>query len=122
MVDTSIIIDILRGYSPALFWIRQQSGILGVSAIVWLEVLEGAQNKVDQKLALDLLKLFYRVPLTYEDGELAIQQLLRVNLSHNVDAFDCLIGVTAFRMNVPLYTRNIKHFKTLLGEQAILPY
>jgi predicted nucleic acid-binding protein len=55
LLDTSIIIDILRGYQPAVDWLSQQSN-LGVTRIVWLEILEGAQNKQSQQKGIALLK------------------------------------------------------------------
>lgn len=122
LVDTSILIDILRAYPPALAWIREQRGTLGVAPIVWLEMLEGAENKADQLSALRLLKQFERITLTDANSEWAIQSLLKFYLSHHVDAFDCLIAASAIRLNLPLYTRNIKHFRPLLGAQAIQPY
>jgi len=35
---------------------------------------------------------------------------------------DCLIAAAAFRLQVPLHTRNLKHFAPLLGELAQEPY
>lgn len=55
LVDTSIIVDILRGYPPAITWFNTQSD-LAVSRAVWLEVLEGVMNSQDQRAALVLLR------------------------------------------------------------------
>lgn len=48
--------------------------------------------------------------------------MLRYTLSHNVDALDCLIASVHPRLNMPLYTRNLKHFAPILGSLARLPY
>lgn len=122
MVDSSIIIDLLRKYPNANRWLAQQNDILGVNLYVWLEVIEGAQNKIDQQRAVKLLNSFDLVDIHAQDVNWAMAQLTRVNLSHNVDSFDCLIAASAQRHNILLYTRNIKHFRPLLGELAKVPY
>ncbi|MBL8163685.1 MAG: PIN domain-containing protein [Anaerolineae bacterium] len=121
LVDTSVVIDLLRGYPPAQAWYLRQTD-LGVSRAVWLEVLEGTQNRHDQRQALKLLKRFYLDEMTEADGVWATDQLLGLSLSHNIDAFDCLIAASSHRLNVTLYTRNLKHFVPLLGGLAQSPY
>jgi predicted nucleic acid-binding protein len=38
-LDTSVIIDIYRGYDPAAQWIRKNRDLkLGITAIAWMEV------------------------------------------------------------------------------------
>lgn len=121
LVDTSVVIDLLRGYPPAQAWYLQQVD-LGVSRAVWLEALEGSQNRQEQRHALKLLKRFYTDEITESDSIWATNQLIRLNLSHNIDAFDCLIAASAHRLNVTLYTRNLKHFVPLIGGLAQQPY
>jgi predicted nucleic acid-binding protein len=91
LVDTSIIVDLLRGYPPAQSWFTQQSDLV-VSRIVWLEVLEGAPNRDAQRVVLNLLRRFQVEEIDPVDGVWATQKLLMLNLSHNIDAFDCLMA------------------------------
>ncbi len=35
---------------------------------------------------------------------------------------DCLIAATSIRLNLPIYTSNLKHFRLLKGVTAITPY
>lgn len=121
LVDSAIMIDILRGYPPAQTWLNRQQR-LEVTHTVWLELAEGAQNKVAQAQALRLLRRFELIEMKSEDLQWAVEKLLVFRLSHNVDAFDCLMASVAARLNIAVYTRNIKHFKPLLGELAIQPY
>jgi predicted nucleic acid-binding protein len=120
-IDTAIVVDILRKYPPALAWANAQKDI-GVTHIVWLEVLEGVLNKFDQQNALRILKRFELVELTVADLSWATDALVRLGLSHNVDAFDCLIASVSYRLQLPLYTINLKHFTPLLGTLAVRPY
>lgn len=39
MLDSSVLIDVLRGYAPAELWLAAQ-GQLGTTRIVWLELIE----------------------------------------------------------------------------------
>lgn len=121
LIDTSVLVDILRGYPPARIWLAQQSNP-GISSMVWIELLQGARDKVAQQRALKLLHNFNRVALTDVDMIWSIEQLLRYNLSYSVGGIDCLIASASFRLQVPLYTTNLKHFTPLLNTLAQKPY
>lgn len=121
LLDTAIVVDVLRRYPPAVAWLGQQ-GQLGISTVVWLEIIEGASDRQAEQNALLLLRRFERVEMTTEDMDWAIRQLLRLHLSHGVDAMDCLIASVSQRMEIPLYTRNLKHFAPLVGDLARQPY
>jgi predicted nucleic acid-binding protein len=54
LLDTSIVVDILRGYAPARSWLAPLSD-LGITSVVWLEVLEGADNRQEEQRAVKLL-------------------------------------------------------------------
>jgi predicted nucleic acid-binding protein len=43
LLDTSVVVDLLRQHPPAEQWLQQQ-GQLGVTRIVWLEIIEGAKT------------------------------------------------------------------------------
>jgi predicted nucleic acid-binding protein len=116
-----VLVDLLRGYPTALSWIEQQSQ-LGVTPMVWLEILEGAVNRQEQQRAIKLLNRFQRLDPQPEDYDWAIRQALALRLSHNVDVMDCLIAACAHRLQLPLFTTNLKHFAALLGPLAHKPY
>jgi predicted nucleic acid-binding protein len=121
LLDTAILVDLIRKYPAAQTWIATQQQP-GVCSVVWMEVLQGAQNKVDQQKALKLLSNFERVDLIASDFDWAIASLLTYGLSHSVGALDCLIASVNHRLQMPLYTRNLKHFTPLLGPLAQSPY
>jgi predicted nucleic acid-binding protein len=122
LVDTSVLVDILRLNQTARHWIAGQQDRLGVTPIVWLEVIQGSDSKLKQNDALALLKRFERIELTSGDYDWAIQQAIRLKLSHNVGGMDCLIASASHRLQIPLYTTNLKHFASLLGALAQKPY
>lgn len=121
LLDTDILIDLLRQYQPAHAWISTQVDI-GVATVVWIELLQGASTKLAQQKAFKLLNIFDRVETEKVDFEWAIQALLKFHTSHNVSGSDALIAAVTYRLQVPLYTRNLKHFTPMLGSLAQKPY
>lgn len=122
LVDTSIIVDLIRGFPDAHRWLSSIQDEVGVTYYVWLEIIQGAANKQKQASALQILADFDLIETTPEDVEWAVQSLIKVKLAHNVDALDSLISATSHRLQIPLYTRNLKHFTPLLGQLAQKPY
>lgn len=122
LLDTSIIIDLIRGFPDAHEWLKASDDTPGITRYVWLEVIQGAFNKQKQTDAITLLSEFQIIALSLEDMEWAVQALIKTRLAYNVDVLDCLIASTAYRLNIPLYTRNLKHFKPLLDNLALKPY
>ncbi len=121
LVDTSVIVDLLRGYPAAQAWYQAQQD-LGVSRAVWLEILEGVQNRKAQADALKLLRRFQIEEIVTADVVWATERLGQLGLSHSVDAFDCMIAGVNQRLQLPLYTRNLKHFVPLIGSLSMRPY
>ncbi len=122
LLDTATVVDFLRDYPPAAEWVANSSQTFGVTKFVWIEIVEGCENKSALNRAIRLVERFELVPITMDDVDWALESLTRLNLSHNIDPFDCLIAATAYRLQIPLYTRNLKHFTPLLGELAQKPY
>lgn len=120
-VDTALVVDYIRGYQPARIWFAEHKDV-AASRAVRLEIGQGFRNKLEQEDALKFFKTLIIVELETNDGRWASEQLTRYFLSHNIGAFDCLIAAPAFRLQAPLYTRNLKHFRPMLGALAIEPY
>lgn len=122
LLDTVVVVDLLRGYAPASQWITSQNLTFGVTRFVWLEVVRGCPNKRVLHGATQLLNRFDLVAIIPEDVDWALDKLTLYTLSHNIDPFDCLIAAVAFRTQTPLYTKNLKHFGPLLGGLVHKPY
>jgi len=121
LLDSVVVVDLLRSHPPAATWLAGQPS-LGVSPVVWLEIIDGAANSQAQERAVKLLRRFELVGMASEDFDWAIRQALKLRLSHNVGPMDCLIASTAHRLGLPLYSRNLKHFVPILGDLAQAPY
>lgn len=94
LIDTNIIVDLLRGYQPAQNWIAAQKQI-GICRIVYMEVVQGATDRKKQREALKLLKRFAMVEHTQSDFIWATRQLTRHSLNYSIDVTDALIAAPA---------------------------
>ncbi len=121
LLDTNIIVDFLRLYTPAQNWYQQQP-TLGITPFVWLEVIEGSQNNLKQRHALKLMKKMTMIYPEKSDYDWAMQQLGSYWLSHHIELLDCLIASVSYRLQIMRVKRNLKHFKPLLGNLAQKPY
>jgi predicted nucleic acid-binding protein len=123
LVDTTILVDILRGHAPAIEWGQpEKRTLLGITPMVWMELIDGSQNKATQAQAIELLTQFEMIYPAQTDIDWAMQQQIQFALSHNVGILDCLIASVTHRLQLPLYTQNLKHFTPLLGSLAQKPY
>lgn len=121
LVDSSIVIDLLRGYPAAKYW-AEEGHIVAISRATWFELMDGARNLQGQRATLDVIQRFALIEFSQEIIERAAESMFKWRLSHNIDAFDCLIAATAEIQNLPLFTRNLKHFRPLIGDLARSPY
>lgn len=115
IVDTTVIIHRFRGDPAAKQWIDSLQTRLAITPITWLEVIQGAQSKARQAACRTILGQFDMLYLTSADQDWAMQQMEQYRLSHGVSINDCLIAAVAYRVQVPLYTHNLKHMQALLG-------
>jgi predicted nucleic acid-binding protein len=83
LVNSTVLVDLLRKYPPATTWLATQPK-LGTSNIAWMELIFGAQNKAAQQQSLQVLSLFEVVYLTEADMRWAMRQLLQNRLKYSV--------------------------------------
>ena len=123
VVDSTVIIHVFRKNSAARTWMNAQPVRLLVTPITWLEVMHGAPGKAGQATCKAILSQFDMEYLTRTDMDWAMQQLERYRLSHGVGIHDCLIASVCHRLQVPLYTQNVKDMQVLLDVPLVIkPY
>jgi hypothetical protein len=85
IIETTVMVDILRNYPPAVNWIQNQAqSALGITPIIWMEVVGGGPTKIKRIQAASLMKRFDIIDLTSGDQEWAMQQQMVYELSHGV--------------------------------------
>lgn len=122
LIDTTVVVDLLRGYPIADNWLKPRYGKLGIAAITWLEVVRGAERKSEQRRCIDVMQRFPIIYPNQTDFEWSMRQFATYYPSHKSDINDCLIASIAYRLNVPLFTHNLKHIRPVLGDLAQSPY
>jgi predicted nucleic acid-binding protein len=123
LLDSDIVIDILRGFPPAVAWL----GALGDEEIalpgfVAMELIQGCQNKVEQRRVETLLTTY---EILWPSPDICDQALLlysHYHLSHRLGLLDALIGQISVSLNVPLHTFNQKHYAVISGLRTVQPY
>jgi predicted nucleic acid-binding protein len=117
LVDTSVLIDYLRGHAGAATVLEQEraSARLHASEITRLEVLAGMRGGEEDETRLLLSTLVFH-PVDAEVSE-AAGALGRQWLPshHTIDAADLAIAATAIRNGLELLTRNVRHFPMFDG-------
>ncbi len=123
LLDTSVLVDLWRRHPAALSWAEAQRELaIGIHVLVAMELVEGARDNQELAHLERLLASYEVVFLIPSDCAWAFEQHRRLRLSHGVGVLDALIASSAVRLNVPLYTLNLKHFQSLPDVKAIRPY
>lgn len=117
LVDTSVLIDVLRGSDAAteLLVARRAVGPLQSSLVVRAEVLAGMRPS-EEAVTRRLLDSIEWHPV----DELIVEEAGRLGRrwlpSHRgIDVADLLVAATALNLSVDLVTRNVRHFPMFPG-------
>lgn len=116
LVDTDVMIWHLRGLPRATQRLDRLPH-LTISAITWLELLQGMRNRsellaVQKSLALRNTE---QLPVTPAITVRAVAIMENLALSHGLGMGDALIAATALEHGLPLLTANVKHFAPIEG-------
>lgn len=111
LVDTDVLIWHLRGLPKATHRIDQLQS-LSISAITWLELLQGFRNKTEMSAVQQSFSMrkVQRLPLTPLITDRAIALMESLTLSDGLQLGDALIAATALEHKLILLTANTKHF------------
>lgn len=123
IIDSDIIIDILRQYTPAIEWLTSLGDEeIALPGFVVMELVQGCMNKADlRKLEMFIadFEVFWPAPETCDK---ALEIFTRFSLSHNLGLLDALIGQAAVALNSPIHTFNRKHYAVIPDLVTIQPY
>ena len=124
LVDTDVLIWHLRGYPQATRRL-DELGSLTLSAISWLEVLQGMRNKAELVAVKKMLdkRSARLLPVTETITLRAIELMESLTLSHGLQMGDALIAATAIEHQLPVLTANVKDFSAVeaLQVEAFVP-
>jgi len=114
MYDTDILIWIQRGNQKAARLVeKDQQRALSIQS--YMELLQGARDKADQKVVKDFIYAFdfQILPLSENIGHRALVYVEEYALAAGMRSADALIAATAVERNLVLVSSNTKHFKAV---------
>jgi len=123
LLDTDIMIDLLRQYPPAVTWLDS----LGPEEIILpgfvaTELIQGCRDKAEQQeLERELRSYGVAWPSPTACNE-ALSLFTSYHLSHGIGILDALIGQMAVSLNVNLCTFNQKHYSVIPDLNTLQPY
>ena len=123
LLDTDVMIDLIRQYPPAVAWLAAQgTEEIVLPGFVVLELIQGCRNKVEQERVERIVGRCRVVWPTEAECNAAVRTYAQYHLSHNLGFIDALIGQTALLLNEPLYTFNQKHYTVIADLTTLQPY
>jgi tRNA(fMet)-specific endonuclease VapC len=121
LLDTDVMVDVLRGHEPAKEWLESAQEI-GVPGLVAMELMQGCQNAREQKQLERALSEYQLYWPDEDDCNRALASYSSHHLSDNIGLLDALIAETAIGVNAELATFNVKHYRVLRGLKSVQPY
>lgn len=124
LLDSDVMIDLLRGYPPAVAWFEalDEEEEIALPGFVVMELIQGCRNKAEQERLQRAVAPYGVIWPTPEDCDRALELFLEYHLSHGAGLLDVLIGQTALALGVPLHTFNQKHYQFLGELHTVQPY
>jgi hypothetical protein len=112
LFDTDVLIWIQRGNMKAARLV-DRSPVRAISLQTYLELLQCAKNKTQQKQAMAFIRdmQIQVLPLTENIGHRASIYIEQFSLSHGLRAADGIIAASAVENGQPLCSSNAKHYK-----------
>ncbi|MBI5122251.1 type II toxin-antitoxin system VapC family toxin [Candidatus Roizmanbacteria bacterium] len=117
-LDTSVIINYLRGKEEAVNLINNLKGKLVSSYICLSELYEGIYRSTNKNAESTVLEFFSGLSKTYGLNQKIAQEFgfLRKNLKQKgevIEDIDIIIAATCITYNLSLVTNNKKHFSRI---------
>lgn len=122
VLDTDILIDVQRGYPPAVAWFASLTETPAIPVLVVMELIQDAANKAQMNQTLALVAPLTIVYATPADQQRALQDYGAFHLSHSLGLLDALIAAIAVGLGATLCTFNVKHYHVIPGLTTEQPY
>ena len=119
ILDTNILIEILKGETRTVYAVEELSGELFVSSITAMELYYGALNKAE---TVKIEKFLNHFTILYPDATIsrrAMELVKRYAKSHTLNIPDSIIAATALVSGYPLMTYNRKDFRFIDGVELV---
>ncbi len=115
VLDTNILIEILKGNKTIIDKLELMSANFYISSITVMELYYGAINKVELFQLKKFISLFKVIEVNENISSISTELIFQYAKSHNLAIPDSLIASTAISIDSKLLTLNIKDFKYIDG-------
>lgn len=104
ILDTDILIDVLRGDADAILFLqtKSQQFQVAISAVTQMELIVGCRNKAELQALERFLQRFQLLKVTETISDKAAELLRQYRLSHGLLIPDAMIAATALEYNESL--------------------
>ena len=123
LLDSDVLIDLLRSYDPAVRWVNSISDEeLLVPGLAAMELIQGCRNKPEKRRVERALSKFGIIWPTSETCDHALALFSECYLRDGIGIIDALVAQMAVDLGVPLMTFNSKHYACVAALNALQPY
>ncbi|HEY3413408.1 MAG TPA: PIN domain-containing protein [Armatimonadota bacterium] len=122
VVDTDVLVDVLREYAPALHWLSAQDTDPIVTGYTALELYTGCRDAAAARGVSALLKDTEIRWATASGCDEMLARYSALRLKSGLGIVDVLIAQTAIEAGATLATFNTKHFAAVEGLTVVEPY
>ena len=122
LLDSDVLIDVQRGYAPAVTWLSELRELPSVPGFVVMELIQDAANSQQVRQALKLVAALPTVWPSEADCARALADFTAYHLSHRLGLLDSLIAACAIGRSATLCTFNTKHYRQVSGLVMSQPY
>jgi predicted nucleic acid-binding protein len=123
LIDTDVLIDILRGTPAAQAWLARSSATaFQIPGIVAMELLMGCRNQTELRRVQQFLGAFSVAWTEAPEFAQAYDLLATYRLRSGLSIPDCLMAAMALTRSATLYTFNMRHFRVITGLDVQEPY
>jgi predicted nucleic acid-binding protein len=122
LLDTDVLIDIQRGYTPAIDWFCSLADVPSIPGFVVMELIQDSQNMEQIRKVLKLIAPLPVVWATEADCARALSDFTTYHLSNSLGLIDALIASCAVGRNLTLCTFNVKHYRVVPNLVTAQPY
>ncbi|MFN6571663.1 PIN domain-containing protein [Dendronalium sp. ChiSLP03b] len=113
LLDTDILIDIMRGHATAIAWFASLTEVPSVPGFVVMKLIQDAKNTQRVRNALKLVAPLPVIWSTEADS---------YHLLDNLGLLDALIAACAVGREAMLCTFNVKHYRAIPSLSTAQPY
>lgn len=114
VLDTTVLIDVLRGHRPALDYLRSLDEVPACSEISRVEVLRGVRQR-EREVVEQLFRALRWIPVDEQVARRAGALGRAWRRSHALASADLVIAATTEELGADLATSNVRHYPMFEG-------